>query len=241
MKHCMWAGGGGVVLGFILIVVMFLTNPPLSVAGFVVIFVSMCFLACVNHRITNTVRMMLLTATTYENQVYKDRVPPVRWIVDEWRLVTTTVTSGGRHGPRTSQSSQTFFDLHVEVGQAVQPQMVVHQHVYGAPVPYGAPPAGYGPPGAYGQPPVGQYGAPPTGYMPPQAGYPPAGYPPQQWSPNNVPPPSQPYYGQPPPQQWAPQPAAPAYSSEGSVDGAVSYNNDTTSSKLLSSSDQSDA
>ena len=232
MKYSLMAGTAGIVLGLILIVAMFLsTKPATAVAGFIVIAVSLCFLAIVNNKITKTVRVMLATATAYENQMYKDRVPPVRWIVDEWQLVTTTVTSGGRGGPRTSRSSQTFFDLSVEVGQAVQPQMVVHQHVYGAPGQYGAPPVGYPPQGAYGQPPAGPYAAPPAGYMPP-AGYPLAGYPPQQWSPTHASPPSQPYYGQPPAAQWPAQADAPPYNT---ADG------ESTSSNLLTSREQSDA
>ena len=235
MKYSLGAGMCGIVLGLILIVILFLSKPMASPIGFVVIAVSMCFLACVNHKITNTVRVMLATATAYENQVYKDRVPPVRWIVDEWRLVTTTVTSGGRGGPRTSRSSQTFFDLSVEVGQAVQPQFVVHQHVYGAPGQYAPPPAGYAP--QYGQPPAG-YGAPPAGYMPPSH----AGYPPQQWSPTHAPPPSQPYYGQPAAaQQWQPQgEPAPAYNSNDPLGGGAHYN-EAPQSNLLSNSVLSDA
>ena len=234
----MWAAGAGFAVAVLLIVIAFAAAPPIAPLGFILFFIDVCFLACVNHKITNTVRMMLLTASTYENQVYRDRVPPVRWIVDEWELVTTTVATGGRHGPRTSRSSRTFFDLYVEVGSAAGPQMIVHQHVYGAtPMPqYGQPPVGYAPPNAYAQ----QYAAPPAGYLPQgQMGYPPAGFPPQQWSPIHAPPPSQPYYGQPPAaqQRWAPQPTAPAYSEEPAV---TTYNNETTSSSLLSGAEQSD-
>ena len=249
MKYCLFGGSCAAILAIVLILIGFVAfnTPALLVIGFLIFFIDVCFMACVNHKITNTVRMMLCTATAYENQVYKDRLPPVRWIVEEWKLITTTVHSGGRRGgASTSRNTQTFFDLYVEVGaQTVQPQTVVIQHVYGAPQPggygpqYGQPPAGYGPP------PAGGYGPPPAGYpSSPPVGYPPAGYPPQQWSPNHSPQQSQQYYGQPPAagQQWPSQPpeAAPAYNREDPL-GTATSENDTGSTKLLSSSQQSDA
>ena len=256
MKYSMMGGLAGVIVGFILFTAMGASQSVFgAVSGFFIVFASMIWLACVQNKITNTVRVMLATATMYENEVYKNRIPPVRWTVEEWKLVTTTVTSG-RGGARSSRSSQTFFDLYVEVGQAVQPQVVVHQHMYGAPVPYGAPPAGYMPNGGYGQPPAGPYGAPPAGYMPPGAGYPPAGYPPQQWSPSQAQQyPPQPFYGQPPPQQhqpsaaqqWPSQPQAgaapPMYNRDDPLGGEAADDGSSaiSSAKLLSSTEQSDA
>ena len=211
LRHA-YVGCAAVLIGcFALFLLSFAFGSGLIVViaplAFFGICFTMCGLACVNSRVINWYRERLGALLAQENQVYAGRVPPVRWVGEEYSVITSISVS--RSGARTNR--QICFDIVVEIGQNVQQGVtVIHQHVYAAP---GSPQQAGLPMSPFAQqpPPYGQ-----QQLMQPQYGY--AQQPgPQYAQPQYAQPQyAQPQYGQPqyaqqqhfmqPNPQWSPAP-----------------------------------